>query len=158
MTPLAILVSLLVRATGATHVLLIGGGAEAILASAGAQPAHGRVLAIEPDAEVAALIRERLVAAGHADRVSVMIGAPTRYLHKIAGPFEMIVDNGDPGRREAMHERLMKLLAPAGTLVTPNNRDPGRYNEILTADRRLQTALVNIAGGVAISVRQRIPS
>lgn len=154
MSEIARLVGMVVRATGATRVLEIGTGhGTSAAAIAEALPASGVLISLERDAAAATAARNALASAGYGDKVSVMIGDAKRYLHKIAGPFDIVVNDSDVTQYEALHDRLVQLLAPAATLITHNTTSAGRYNEVLAADRRLTTVVLNIGEGVAISVK-----
>ena len=59
-------------------------------------------------------------AAGVDARVNVMVGDATRFLHKVAGPFDVIFQDGDkPGY---LHDArcLVALLRPGGVLARDN--------------------------------------
>lgn len=155
MSEVAALAAMFVRATGATRVLEIGSGTgESGLAIAAAQPLDGMLITIERNAEKAATARQAFATAKYGSRVSLVTGDPSRYLHKIAGPFGVILQNGDRAQFAAVHERLISLLARGGTLITHGIGDPasGGYNESLAADTRLSTVTLNLGDGVAISV------
>ena len=50
-----------------------------------------------------------------------MIGDATRYLHKLAGPFDLVIfQDGDKALYAPLLDRLIALLAPGGMLVTDN--------------------------------------
>jgi predicted O-methyltransferase YrrM len=51
---------------------------------------------------------------------------------------------------------VVALLAPSATLITNNVHSSRDYNEVLAADERLTSVVVNIGGGVALSVRKRM--
>lgn len=154
MTETARLVAIFVRATGARRVLEIGTGTgDSGLAIAEALPSNGLLITLERDPAAATAARQAFGRAGVEHTVTVMIGDAARYLHKIAGPFDLVFQDGDVAQYEALHERLVQLLAPSATLITHNILSAGRYNEVLAADGRLATAIVNLGGGVAISVR-----
>lgn len=109
----------LVRDHAVTRVLEIGTGfgASAIwLASA--LPANGHLITLERAADRAATARTLVEQAGLADRVSVMIGEASRFLHKLAGPFDLVFQDGDADQHAALSDRLLALLAPGGRLVT----------------------------------------
>ena len=164
------------RAKRAARVLEIG---TAIGCSglwiATALPADGMLITLERDSARAESARRHFAAAGVADRVTVMIGDATRYLHKLAGPFDLIFQDGDKALYEPLLERLVALLAPAGVLVTDNVLwsgevvpgyvlEPRRgretaesiaaYNERLCTDDRLFTTILPVGDGVAVSVKR----
>ncbi|MDP2321168.1 MAG: class I SAM-dependent methyltransferase [Acidobacteriota bacterium] len=148
-------------ACGARRILEIGTGAgQLTLSLAAALPPDGMMISMEADAALAGRARNQLAAAGHADRVSVMVGEAARFLHKIAGPFDLIVQTGAQAVDESRHERLVALLRPNGVLVTDNiggngDSDPVvAFSHRLAADPRLQTSFLPVGGGVAISVKR----
>ena len=149
------LLDVLIRATRAVRVLEIGTGTGAsALEMAAALPADGRLITVEKDAAAAMQARTALASAGFDRRVTVMIGDAGRYLHKIAGPFDLILQDGDAAAHAWMHDKLVPLLRPAGTLVTRHLFSAGDYNEVLAADTRLATVVLPIDGGVAVSVKR----
>jgi predicted O-methyltransferase YrrM len=140
-----------------------------------ALPPGGMLLTIEIDARRAAAARRTFERAGLGDRASVLIGDAARLLSKVAGPFDLVFNDGDKLQYDALHDRLVALVRPGGLLVTDNvlwngevvpghveepQRDPAAtaaiaaYNERLAEDVRLATAIVPLRDGVAISVKR----
>jgi len=108
------------RAIGATRILEIGtGDGAATLELASALPAGGVLITMEPDAAIAAAARQRFALAGHGERISVIVGIPSRFLHKVSGPFDIVVESVDSG---APHERLLALLREGGVLITADTK------------------------------------
>jgi predicted O-methyltransferase YrrM len=169
------LLRVLATAVGARRILEIGTaiGYSGIWL-AGALPRDGMLLTMERDAERAAEARRNFERAGLASQVSVMIGQADQMLAKVAGPFDLIFQDGDKLLYSSQLDRLVELLRPGGLLVTDNvlwggevvpgfvpaerNADDTRavamYNERLNADRRLLTATVPLRDGVAIAVKR----
>lgn len=165
----------LVVATGARRVLEIGtaiGYSAACMALA--LPADGTLLTMEVDAGRAATARQNFVRAGVDRKVNVIVGDAARFLHKVAGPFDLIFQDGSKQLYEPLLDRLVDHLRPGGVLVTDNvlwngevvegfvdppERDPAdtaairRYNDRLAADPRLLTTLLPVGDGVALSVK-----
>lgn len=153
------LLDVLIRATQAERVLEIGTGRGASgLEIAAALPPSGRLITLERDAAAAIDARAAFAAAGLDRIVTVMIGDAARYLHKIAGPFDLILLDGVPTQYAQLHEQLVPLLRPSGLLVTRNLAAAGGYNGVLAADARLTTSLLPVDGGLALSVKQRDPT
>lgn len=157
----AALLQTLARDCGARRILEVGtGAAQFTLSLAAMLPPDGMMISMAADAASAGGARRLLAAAGYADRVSVMVGEAARFLHKIAGPFDLIVQGGAPAVDESRHERLVALLGPNGVLVTDNiggngDSDPGvAFSHRLAADPRLHTSFLPFGGGVAISVKR----
>ena len=166
----------LARGSGATRILEIGTCiGYSTLWMATALPADGALITMEYDAARAARAREHFAAAGYADRISVIVGDATRFLHKVAGPFDLIFQDSDKKLYEPMLDRLIELLRPGGMLVADNvlwNGEviPGyvaekKYSEEDTAaiisfsnrvatDPRLYTSFLQVGDGVSISVKR----
>lgn len=165
----------LTRAIGATRVLEIGTAiGYSALWMATALPPTGMLVTLERDPARAAIARAHAREAGVDDRVNVMIGDAERYLHKLAGPFDVIFQDGDKASYEPLLDRLVGLLRPGGVLLTDNvlwdgDVVPGfndtatkpaadtaaivRYNQRLAADPRLATTWLTVGDGVAIAVK-----
>jgi predicted O-methyltransferase YrrM len=74
---------------------------------------HGVLLTMEADAASAASARQRFARAGLATTINVIVGEPVRFLHKVRGPFDVIVVND----RDIPRDKVMRLLAPGGGVV-----------------------------------------
>ncbi len=169
------LLRVLATAVGASRILEIG---TAIGYSgvwlAGALPPGGLLITMERDPDRARIARENFARAGLADRATVMVGDAARLMAKVAGPFDLIFQDGDKAQYSPMLDRLAGLLRPGGLLVTDNVLWDGEvvpgfvaqpaknaadtaaiaaYNERLNAHPRLRTATVPLRDGVAISVK-----
>src|SRR5258708_30847350 len=60
-----------------------------------ALPPDGMLLTMEIDAKRAQEARENFARAGLSDRVSVMVGDSQKLVSKVAGPFDLIFQDGD---------------------------------------------------------------
>ena len=165
----------LARACGARRILEIGTAiGYSTLWMASALPADGALITMEYDTARASRARDHFAAAGVADRVSVIVGDATRFLHKVAGPFDFIFQDSDKQLYEPMLDRLIELLRPGGLLVADNilwNGEviPGyvankKYSEEdtsaivsfskrLAGDSRLYTSFLQVGDGVSVSVK-----
>ena len=165
----------LARSCGARRILEIGTAiGYSTLWMATALPADGTLITMEYDAARAARARDHFAAAGYADRISVIVGDATRFLHKVAGPFDLIFQDSDKKLYEPMRARLVELLRPGGLLVADNvlwNGEviPGyvrekKYSEedtaaiaafsrALAGDPRLYTTFLQVGDGVSVSVK-----
>jgi predicted O-methyltransferase YrrM len=141
---------------------------------AGALPAGGMLMTIEMDAARAQEARANFERARVSDRVSVIVGDAERMLTKVAGPFDLIFQDGDKKLYTRLLDRLVSLLRPGGLLVTDNVLWAGRvvpgfaatdaaddntraiasYNDRLANHPELLTAVVPLRDGVSISVKR----
>jgi predicted O-methyltransferase YrrM len=160
---------------GAKRILEIGTAiGYSTLWLASALPPDGLMITMEYDAGRAARARDHFAAAGLGDRVSVMVGDATRFLHKIAGPFDLIFQDSDKQLYEPMLDRLVDLLRPGGLFVADNVLWDGEvvpgfvekpiknaedtaaiaaFNRRLAADTRLYTSVLQVGDGVSVSVK-----
>ena len=156
--PFAELLAALVRTAHAERILEIGtGSGHSARAMTMALPPQGVLITIERDPARAAEARRLLASLSPPGRTSVMVGDAARFLHKVAGPFDLIVQDSDPATYAAMHDRLVRLLRIRGLLVTRVAPEAQDYNEKLAADGRLQTDYVPAGEGtrVAISLKRQ---
>jgi predicted O-methyltransferase YrrM len=171
------LLRVLVLATRATRVLEIGTaiGYSGIWMAA-ALPKDGMFITMEVDEARARIARDNFARAGLADRVNVIVGDAQRMLHKIAGPFDLVFQDGDKKQYGPMLDALVGLLRPGGLLVTDNvlwngeivpdfavktrHRDPSdgaaitKYNERINSHPSLVTSIIPLRDGVAISAKR----
>jgi predicted O-methyltransferase YrrM len=135
----------------------------------------GMLFTIERAPARAAAARQHFERAGLGSCVSVMVGEAARLVHKVAGPFDLIVQDGSKDQYEPVLDRLVSLLRPRGVLVSDNilwqgDVIPGfraepthtpestaviaRYSGRLASDPRLATIFLPVGDGVAVSVRR----
>ena len=170
------LLRVLATSIGATRILEIGtaiGYSGIWLARA--LPAGGMLVTMEFNEERAREARENFARAGVSDRVSVVVGDAQLKIAKVAGPFDLIFQDGDKKLYTPLLDRLVALLRPGGLLVTDNvlwdgeavpgfvaepRRDPEdtraiiEYNKRIAAHPLLLTATVPLRDGVSISVKR----
>ncbi|MDE3154598.1 MAG: O-methyltransferase [Acidobacteriota bacterium] len=169
------LLRVLATAIGARRILEIGTaiGYSGIWL-AGALPADGMLMTMELNPDRAATARKNFERAGLGDRANVMVGDAGLLVAKVAGPFDLVFQDGAKMLYGRMLDRLVTLLRPGGLLVTDNvlwggevvpghvaarsrNADDTRaiadYNERLVSDERLRTTVLPLRDGVAVSVK-----
>ena len=169
------LLRVIATSIGAARVLEIGTAiGYSSIWLAGALPADGTLMTMELDPDRAREARANIACAGLGDRVVVMIGDARSLIAKVAGPFDLIFQDGDKQLYGPMLDRLVDLLRPRGLLITDNvlwdgevvpgfvasptrtvedTRAIAEYNERLNAHPRLRTATVPLRDGVAIAVK-----
>jgi predicted O-methyltransferase YrrM len=166
----------LTMAVGATRILEIGTaiGYSGIWLAGALRPG-GSLFTMELSSDRAREARENFVRAGLADRVHVIVGDAKLMLAKVAGPFDVIFQDGDKHLYSLLLDRLVALLRPGGLLITDNvlwdgevvpgfvskpqrdasdTRAIAEYNERLAAHPQLLSAIVPLRDGVAISVKK----
>jgi predicted O-methyltransferase YrrM len=170
------LLRVLATAIGASRILEIGtaiGYSGIWLARA--LPDDGMLVTMELDEARATEAREHFARAGLSNRVSVVVGDAQLKIAKVAGPFDLIFQDGDKKLYSPLLDRLVALLRPGGLLVTDNvlwdgevvpgfqasprqHPDDTRaiieYNQRLAAHPQLVTSIVPLRDGVSISVKR----
>jgi predicted O-methyltransferase YrrM len=169
------LLRILTAAIGARRALEIGTaiGYSGIWI-AGALPADGMLLTMEVDADRARMARDNFARAGLANRANVMIGDAERLIAKVAGPFDLIFQDGAKPLYGPLLDPLVDRLRPGGLLITDNvlwdgevvpgfvgqpqrrpedTRAIADYNQRLNAHHQLMTSIVPLRDGVAISLK-----
>lgn len=99
--------------------MLVVGGSDSRRAMdvARALPDDGMMICLEGDRAAAARAVEAFARGGLGVRVSVMIGDPSLFIRKVAGPFDVIIVDGAE-RLARLGQQLRAKLAPGGTLTT----------------------------------------
>ncbi len=170
------LLRVLATAIGARRILEIGtcvGYSGIWLARS--LPPDGMLITMEKDPERARTAKENFERAGLASRVSIIVGDAALKIVKVAGPFDLIFQDGHKPLYNTLLDPLVALLRPGGLLVTDNvlwdgevvpgfvdapkkNADDTRaiveYNERLNAHPQLMTSTIPLRDGVAISVKK----
>jgi predicted O-methyltransferase YrrM len=115
------LVATLVRVSGATRILDIGTGfGYSALWLAVAAGAGAHVDAIDQFEEHVAAGRQFAAGAGLAERISFIAGEASAVLLRLAGPYDLIHDDGWFAAQPPYFERVVELLRPGGLLTMPN--------------------------------------
>lgn len=113
------------------RLLQIGtGNGHATLLLARSLPPDALVISMEADPRAAAAARRSFSDAGYGDRISVIVGEPARFLHKLRGPFDVIHVNL-AGYAAPARARIGALLAPGGALI---KQGQGRNDTIVVND------------------------
>ena len=108
----------LVLSLGAHRILEVGTAiGYSATCMALALPADGQLLTMELDTARADTARQNFVRAGVDARVNVIVGDASRFLHKVAGPFDLIFQDGNKQLYEPLLDRLVDRLRPGGVLV-----------------------------------------
>ena len=175
------LLRVLATSIGASRILEIGTaiGYSGIWLARGL-PADGMLVTMELDEGRAAEARENFARAGVSSRVSVVVGDAQLKIAKVAGPFDLIFQDGAKKLYSPLLDRLVALLRPGGLLITDNVLWDGEvvpgfqasspmhssdetqaiieYNQRVAAHPHLLTSTVPLRDGVSISVKRSGPS
>src|SRR3954451_13379241 len=170
------LVRVLAMSAGARRILEIGtciGYSGIWLARA--LPQDGMLITMERDPDRAAVAKVNFERAGLSDKVSIMIGDAALKIVKVAGPFDVIFQDGHKPLYNTLLDPLVRLLRPGGLLITDNvlwdgevvpgfvdrprrddedTRAIAEYNERISTHPQLLTAIVPLRDGVSISVKR----
>ncbi len=170
------LLNVLALACGARRILEIGtaiGYSGIWLARA--LPEDGTLVTIDVDAGRARRARDNFERAGLSGRVDVRVGDAAELVQSLAGPFDVVYQDGPKDLYIPLLNPLVALLRPGGLLITDNvlwdgevmpgfikqprrtdasTRIIAEYNQQLVARRELVTSIVPLRDGVAISVKR----
>ncbi len=163
------LLATLVRASGARRVLEVGTlfGYSAVW-MARALPDGGHLDTLELVDAHADFAEDLFEQAGLADRIELHRGPAVDSLAALSGPYDLVFIDADKAGYVAYLERALELARPGATIVAdnvawsgrvadPHNDEPDtlalrRYLDVADAHPRLDTNVLAIGDGVAISV------
>lgn len=170
------LLQMLVASTGARRVLEIGTSiGYSTVWMARALPSDGLLITFEREHDLAMEARANFARAGVTSVANVMVGDASRLVSKVAGPFDLIFQDGDKLLYEPLLDRLLALLRPGGLLVADNALWRGEvvpgyvdrphyppdttaalaaYNQRLASDPRVLSLVLPIGDGVSMAVKR----
>jgi caffeoyl-CoA O-methyltransferase len=157
----------LVHATGARHVLEIGTfTGRSALVMAAALPGGGRLTTCEVDEEAAALARRTFDASPYGDRIDLRVGPAGKTIAALEGPFDLVFIDADKGGYLGYYETVVAKLSPHGVIAVDNTlwggavADPTdesettatlrAFNDHVAADPRTQSVLLPVGDGVTL--------
>lgn len=138
-------------------------------------PTPPHIDTIELDAERVVEARSHIREAGFSESIRVIAGDAAEVLPCLTTPYDMIFLDGPKGHYLAYYEDLMRLLLPGGVLFSDNVIFYGKifekpedaphkhrtivanmraFLERLSQDPRLDTAILQLEDGVALSIRK----
>jgi caffeoyl-CoA O-methyltransferase len=168
------LLTLLTRTVGAREALELGTftGYSAICIARGLEPG-GRLIACELSEEFAEIASRNFELAGVADRVEVRIGPALETLRAMPERevFDLAFIDADKPSYPEYYELALARMRPGGLILIDNVladgdvvRDPEtvsrppesleaikRTNDLVTADERVDTAMVGVADGILLA-------
>lgn len=170
----AVLMETLIKTTQSRHILEVGTaiGYSAILFCLAAGP-ESRLITIERDPQLIDTARQYIEKAGFANQIKVMPGDATEVLPCLTETVDMIFLDGAKGHYNQMLPHCLKLLKTGGLLISDNVLFRGMvaddaivkrrkktivtrmrtYLQTITTHPQLQTSLLPIGDGLAISLK-----
>jgi predicted O-methyltransferase YrrM len=151
----------MVAATGATHVLEIGGAAgySAIWIGLGLRETGGHLTSIEFDPARARLAAANIRIAGLSDIVAVVPGDAFSEVPKLSGAFDLVFVDAWKRDYKRFLDLILPRLAPRGLFLAHNvvnKQDEMRdFLAAIQNDRRLLTTIVAPSGeGISLSYKR----
>jgi caffeoyl-CoA O-methyltransferase len=159
--------TMLVRATRARHVLEIGtlSGVSALAMAAALEPG-GRITTCELDADAAALAQQHFDASPFGERVELRLGPALDTIAALPGPFDVVFIDADKGGYIGYYEAVLPKLASHGVIAVDDTlwgggpADPAdvsertllmrAFNEHVAADPRAQCVLLPVGDGFTL--------
>lgn len=128
--------NLLVKITGARHVLEVGtlGGYSTVWMGK-ALPADGRLLSLEYVPKHAETARRNIDRAGLSGKVEVRVGAAMDLLPSVEGPFDLVFIDADKPNNQGYLVHALRLSRPGTVIVLDNVVRDGAVTQTSSADR-----------------------
>jgi predicted O-methyltransferase YrrM len=153
------LLSILVRASGATRALEFGtsSGYSTIWLAWSLAPAGGRIISIDRNPTKHDLARENLRRAGLLERVDLRLGDAADIVRQLEGPFDLLFLDADRRKfPELMHILLPKLAHKV--LVVADNvlshpEEIAEYLKLISSREDFQHTTVQVGKGLSIAYR-----
>jgi len=153
------LLSILVRASGATRALEIGtsNGYSTIWLAWSLAPAGGRLISIDRNPDKHALARENLRRAELLDRVELRTGDATEIAAELSGPFDLVFLDADRRSFPDQIKILWPKLAPKVLLIADNvlshPEEIAEYLKWISSREDFQHTTVPVGKGLSIAFR-----
>ncbi|MGB5933955.1 MAG: O-methyltransferase [Anaerolineae bacterium] len=162
------LLSLLVAAIRAERILEIGTaiGYSTIWLARAAQRHGGHVTTIEINERLAEEAQENIERAGLIEAVTILIGDAERIVPRLTDPFDLIFQDGDKRLYPRLVPDCLPLLRKGGLLVADDALFPvmevgeawaeavHRYDEMIFARHDLESVILPVGDGVAVSLKR----
>ncbi|MDP3386407.1 MAG: O-methyltransferase [Eubacteriales bacterium] len=170
------LIRLLIRLTGSTRVLEIGTavGFSSIFMSKTIDNENGYITTIDRNKKFIALAKENLIKYSHKTPITIKEGDATEILSGLTQEYDIIFMDAAKSKYMAFHEIALKLLRPGGLVISDNVLYQGmianddlvvrrqrtivrkmrQYLEFLHTDPSLETSVLPIGDGLAISLKK----
>ena len=158
---------MLVAAVGARRVLEIGTfTGYSALSMAEALPASGQIITCELDTNHGEMARRFIARSEYAEMIDVRVGPALDTIRSLDGTFEFVFIDADKPSYLDYYEAVLPLLSAGGLIAADNVFQAGRvvdpaedgantvairrFNDHVSADRRVETVMVPIRDGVTL--------
>jgi len=162
------LLAFLVATIRAERILEIGTGIgySTIWLARAAQHHGGQVITVEISERLAEEARENIERAGLIEAVTILIGDAERIVPRLTDPFDLIFQDAEKSLYPRLLNDCLRLLRKGGLLVADNALFPvleageewaepvHRYNEMIFARRDLESVILPLGPGVAVSLKR----
>lgn len=171
----AALLKVLVKTAKAERILEIGtaiGYSAMIMAEAMGR--DGKVTTLERDEGMVELATENIHRGGYQEKIRIIPGDALETLHFLPGDYDIVFIDGAKGHYREMLDLAISLLKPGGLMISDNILYKGmissedlvkkrqrtivhrmrEYLEYITHHKELETSIVPIGDGVALSYKE----
>jgi predicted O-methyltransferase YrrM len=153
------LLSILVRASGATRAVEIGtsNGYSTIWIAWSIAPVDGRIVSIDRNPDKHVLARENLRRANLLDRVELRTGDATEIVRQLTGPFDLVFLDADRRKFPEIMQILLPSLAPKVLVIADNvlshPEEIAEYLKLVSSLPDFQHTTVPVGKGLSIAYR-----
>ena len=153
------LLSILVRASGATRALEIGtsNAYSTIWLAWSLAPAGGRIVSIDRNPDKHALARENLRRADLLDRVELRTGDATEIVRQLTGPFDLVFLDADRRKFPEQMQVLLPKLAGKVLVIADNvlshPEEIAEYLKLVSNLADFEHTTVPVGKGLSIAYR-----
>jgi predicted O-methyltransferase YrrM len=153
------LLSILVRASGATRALEVGtsNAYSTIWLAWSLAPTGGRIISIDRNPDKHALALENLRRADLLDRVDLRTGDAAEIVRELTGPFDLVFLDADRRKFPEVMQILLPKLAPKVLVIADNvlshPEEIAEYLKMISSLPDFQHATVPVGKGLSIAYR-----
>ena len=157
--PSALLISILVRASGVTRAVEVGtsNGYSTIWLAWSLAPAGGGIVSIDRNPDKHTLARENLERAGFLDRVELRVGDAAEIARRLAGPFDLVFLDADrrkfPEIMEILLPKLDRKVLVIADNVLSHPEEIADYLRLISSLADFQHTTVPVGKGLSIAFR-----
>ena len=153
------LISILVRASGATRALEVGtsNAYSTIWLAWSLTPVDGQMISIDRNPDKHTLARENLRHANLLERVELRTGDAIEIVRRLSGPFDFVFLDADRRMFPEVMQILLPKLAPKVLVIADNvlshAEDIAEYLKLISSLADFQHTIVPVGKGLSIAFR-----